>query len=185
MQCAEYISAARRQWAEERAKMRASMGEDEPDDPADVLAEEGRDDELQDALDAIAAAFRVKRARPTSRGGKHKASAGATRGGEEKKGDDSADEGEGEDKTAKAKKVHRQGRYFVPPPVPGAPPKKLSCVLFADNTHVLLTGDATGRVDVFRLTGLPGAPDGSPAPPAGSEEHEEQLEAVRAILTTL
>lgn len=38
---------------------------------------------------------------------------------------------------------------------PPAPRKKLTCVLFADsNTHVLLTGDSSGRVDVYRLQGV-------------------------------
>jgi len=38
---------------------------------------------------------------------------------------------------------------------PPAPRKRLTCCLFADsNTHVLLTGDSGGRVDVYRLEGV-------------------------------
>lgn len=74
-----------------------------------------------------------------------------------------------------------------------APPrKKLSCVLFADNTHVLVTGDDTGHVDVYRITGLDetldpsgagilGGGDGTPAP-VGSEVHEAQMAALKEIL---
>jgi hypothetical protein len=72
------------------------------------------------------------------------------------------------------------------------PRKKLSCVLFADNTHVLLTGDASGNVDVYRLVGMGhgsddalGGSGGTAAAAVGSEEHEAQLEALRTVLHSI
>jgi WD40 repeat protein len=86
------------------------------------------------------------------------------------------------------------------------PPKKLSCVLFADNTNIIVVGDATGRVDVFRVGGLEklmdtgggatggassagGGLDGAVARAAGvgdgSEEHEAQLQALQAALNSM
>jgi hypothetical protein len=82
----------------------------------------------------------------------------------------------------------------------GPPRKKLSCVAFAENNaHVLLTGDAAGGVDVYRIVGLTdaaagggggGAGDvlsaavggGAAAAAVGSEEHEAQLEALNGVL---
>lgn len=77
-------------------------------------------------------------------------------------------------------------------PAPRQPPrKKLSCVLFAENTHVLVTGDSSGRVDVYRVVGLAQPADtgadiagGSSPAPEGSEAHEAQLEALAAVLLT-
>lgn len=72
------------------------------------------------------------------------------------------------------------------------PRKKLSCVLFADNTHVLVTGDSSGRVDVYRVVGLQRPAEtgtdiagGSSAAPVGSEAHEAQLEALATVLSTM
>jgi hypothetical protein len=74
---------------------------------------------------------------------------------------------------------------------PRLPPrKKLSCVLFASNTHVLLTGDAGGRVDVYRISGLMPSVDsadvagGVGVAAEGSEEHSSQLLALDKVLST-
>lgn len=77
----------------------------------------------------------------------------------------------------------------------GPPRKKLSCVVFADNTQVLITGDSSGHVDVYRIVGLTdvgaggssdalaSAAGGAMAAAEGSEEHEAQLEALQAVLS--
>lgn len=147
------VARVRAQWAQERAQLRLSMGEEEPDDPAAAAVDEARDEELAAAIADIHAVF-------------HGAPPGAPA-------------------RRPRKPAGGYSRYPAPTPLPGPPPKKLSCVLFGDNTHVVLTGDASGRVDVYRVLGLPGAEDGAPAPPVGSEHHEAQLDALRTILTTL
>lgn len=58
------------------------------------------------------------------------------------------------------------------------PRKQLTCVLFAaTNTHILLTGDSTGKVDVYRLVGLPHAyeagQDVSTSSPADEEANAQ------------
>jgi hypothetical protein len=74
----------------------------------------------------------------------------------------------------------------------GPPRKKLSCVLFADNTHVLLTGDASGAVDVFRIQGIVGVGGNedvlsttTSVPSVGSEPYEAQLEQLDKVLATM
>ena len=70
----------------------------------------------------------------------------------------------------------------------GPPRKKLSCVIFADNTHVLLTGDANGAVDVYRIQGLGGADvlsTRTSVPAAGTEEYESQLSLLDSVLQTM
>jgi len=157
----EAVARVRAQWARERAALRASMGDEEADDPAAAAADEARDEELAGAIADIRAVFHVPPP-PAPEG----APAPPAR-------------------RRKAAGAGGYSRYAVPPPLPGPPPKKLSCVLFGDNTHVVLTGDASGRVDVYRVLGLPGAEDGAPAPPVGSEHHEAQLDSLRAIMATL
>jgi WD40 repeat protein len=72
-----------------------------------------------------------------------------------------------------------------------APCKKLSCVLFAGNTHVLVTGDAGGRVDIYRVVGLKTSVDvadiagGTEGAAEGSEAHAAQLVALDAVLATV
>ena len=70
----------------------------------------------------------------------------------------------------------------------GPPRKKLSCVIFADNTHVLLTGDANGAVDVYRIQGLGGSDvlsTRTSVPAAGTEEYEMQLSLLDGVLQTM
>ncbi len=64
------------------------------------------------------------------------------------------------------------------PPPPPPPRKVLTCVLFADtNTHVLLTGDDRGRVDVYRVVGLGGG--------AAEADVYGQHELLRSVIQTL
>lgn len=77
----------------------------------------------------------------------------------------------------------------------GPPRKKFSTVLFADNTHVLLTGDSSGNVDVYRIVGLGATPGhdedllagggGTSIPMVGSEEFHHQVDALQSILQTI
>lgn len=61
---------------------------------------------------------------------------------------------------------------------PPAPRKKLTCVLFADsNTHVLLTGDSSGRVDVYRLQGV--------AYPNEDTDTSGRVDSLMAAISTL
>ena len=61
---------------------------------------------------------------------------------------------------------------------PPAPRKRLTAVLFADsNTHVLLTGDAGGRVDVYRVQGV--------ALPGEELDTTARVDALLAALKTL
>jgi hypothetical protein len=137
------------------------MGDDEPDDPVLSAQEEAKDEDLSAAIEAIRESFgQVKPVDLSATGGK---------GGAPKK----------------KRGGFGMAKFNVPPRAPGPAPKKLSCVLFADNTHVLLTGDASGRVDVYRLMGLTGAEDGSGAPAVGSEAHEVQLESIRTVIASL
>ncbi len=63
----------------------------------------------------------------------------------------------------------------TPPP---APRKRFTAVLFADsNTHVLLTGDASGRVDVYRVQGV--------AFPGEELDTSAKVEALQGALRTL
>ena len=65
-----------------------------------------------------------------------------------------------------------------PSPSPPPPRKVLTCVLFADtNTHVLLTGDDRGRVDVYRVVGLGGG--------AAEADVYGQHELLRSVVQTL
>ncbi len=73
----------------------------------------------------------------------------------------------------------------APPPTrapdPPPPKKKFTAVLFADsNTHVLLTGDTSGRVDVYRLMGIPENVGGG-----SGENAAGGLGALQAVLATL
>ncbi len=66
-------------------------------------------------------------------------------------------------------------RVADPPP----PKKRFTSVLFADsNTHVLVTGDTSGRVDVYRLRGIPESVGGEGALGGG-------LGALQAVLATI
>lgn len=67
--------------------------------------------------------------------------------GKKKKRDAAAAEAE----AAAAAEVARRASQPVP--------KRLSCVAFADNAPVIVLGDDCGNVDVYRLTGLPEAPN--------------------------
>jgi hypothetical protein len=106
--------------------------------------------------------------------------------------DDSSDD---EPSATQAAKAVLEGsstvrRISIPAAPTGPPRKKLSCVLFADNTHVLLTGDSQGHVDVYRVVGIGGGSDGEAASTSGpaaegSEEWERQMEALNAVLASL
>jgi len=61
-------------------------------------------------------------------------------------------------------------------------------VLFADNTHVLLVGGASGAVDVYRITGLGGVDvlaSTTSVPSVGTEEYVAQLAALDAVLANM
>lgn len=97
----------------------------------------------------------------------------------------------------------------LPGIAPTPPPKSLSSVLFAGNSSILVVGDATGRVDVFRIEGLDdllvdGAPSdaGDPAASAAvagfsgedadqgagagdSEAYLAQISALEAVVTAM
>jgi hypothetical protein len=102
----------------------------------------------------------------------------------------------GETRGAKASATQAQGSADVASARKNAAPKqvpqkKLSCVLFASNTHVLVTGDAGGRVDVYRIVGLSSSVEnsdiagGAGVAAEGSEEHASQLAALEAVLATV
>lgn len=161
------------------------MGDLEPEEAEVLAAEEAKDEDLQDALVAIREAFGMGPS-STSAAADASTATGGSRGAAHAS-DAEAGKGKG---TGQAKKERKRGnfglsKFHIPAPAPGPPPKRLSCVLFADNTHVLLTGDASGRVDVYRLMGLSGAEDGSRAPAVGSEAHEVQLDAIRGLISAL
>ena len=105
-------------------------------------------------------------------------------------------EGEGGGKTIDEDDEHKGGNSFEAKQAAalaekikkGPPRKKLSCVIFADNTHVLLTGDANGAVDVYRIQGLGGADvlsTRTSVPAAGTEEYEMQLSLLDGVLQTM
>ena len=74
--------------------------------------------------------------------------------GEEYKSDSASKMGGSALASAAATPRARKAAAVAPAPPP-APRKRFTAVLFADsNTHVILTGDAGGRVDVYRVQGV-------------------------------
>lgn len=72
------------------------------------------------------------------------------------------------------------------PPQPLPPRKRLTCVLFGDtNTHILLTGDASGRVDVYRVLGIAAPGSSVAAAPDEDDSVDASVAALQRSLATL
>ena len=116
--------------AEARRRRRVELGYDEEDD----AEEEG-------AAAGAAAVAAAGGGRPDTEGGARGGTAGAGGGG--------GGGGDGDAPRASPTAADDSMEDAAPPR------KRLTCVMFADtNTQVLVTGDTTGRVDVYRVVGL-------------------------------
>ncbi len=174
------------------ARIQAERGEDEeglPPDPALVASclAEAREAEglppLAIPVDAGAggggaAAAAASRPRPRGLSGSESTEEEEEEGvgGGEKRGDASGRR----EAPASARSGTATGAKAPAPPAepPKAPRKRLTAVLFADsNTHVLVTGDSSGRVDVWRVQGV--------AFPGEETDTSARVDALHAALKTL